>query len=42
VLVEEGEFEGKPVSARPRKGKETEPFVTSRGFHWINEYPLNR
>ncbi len=42
VMVVEGEFEGKVVSARLRKGKETEPFLTSRGFHWINEYPLNR
>jgi hypothetical protein len=40
-LVLTGTMDGVPVTATLRK--KTEPFLlTSRGFHWISEYPFNR
>ncbi|HKV06936.1 MAG TPA: hypothetical protein VJ725_02285 [Thermoanaerobaculia bacterium] len=42
VLLLTGAFEGKPVRARLLREEETKLPLTSRGFHWINEYPYNR
>jgi hypothetical protein len=42
VLLLSGTFEGKPVRARLRLQDESKFLLTSRGFHWINEYPFNR
>jgi hypothetical protein len=41
-LVIEGVFEGLPTVARLKREMEAPPLLTTRGFHWINEYPLNR
>jgi hypothetical protein len=38
----EGSFEGANISARLVRDTEYKPLLTTRGFHWINEYPLNR
>lgn len=38
----EGTFEGQKVRARLHRRDESKLLLTSRGFHWINEYPFNR
>lgn len=42
LLLLSGTFEGKPVRVRLRREDESKLPLTSRGFHWINEYPYNR
>ena len=42
VLTLEGEFEGGSVIVRMRRIDDGKPLLTGRGFHWINEFPLNR
>jgi len=37
-----GEYEGAAIEVKLRREREAEPLLTTRGFHWINEYPLNR
>jgi len=40
--VLEGAFEGRQVRARLARMKAGDSLLMSRGFHWINEEPLNR
>ncbi|MFN0134775.1 MAG: thiol-disulfide oxidoreductase DCC family protein [Phycisphaerae bacterium] len=42
VIVLVGRFEGAHITARLRRVDDSGSLLTSRGFHWINEYPLNR
>jgi hypothetical protein len=42
TLVVNGVIGGKKIEATLRKAPIPEFLLTSRGFHWINEYPLNR
>lgn len=42
ILVLAGAFEEKEVQARLRRVDPSQFLLTSRGFHWINEYPLNQ
>ena len=42
LLVLTGEMEGHEVSARLRRIDQSKLLLTSRGFHWINEFPYNR
>jgi hypothetical protein len=42
LLAFEGTFDGHKLQARLRKVDEKKYLLVSRGFHWINEYPLNR
>ena len=42
VMTLEGELEGKQLRARLRRTETPSFLLTSRGFHWINEYPYNR
>jgi hypothetical protein len=41
-LTLEGTFEGEPLRLTARRVEPPQFLLTSRGFHWINEYPLNR
>lgn len=41
VLIIAGTLAGQPLHATLRRTKSDFP-LTSRGFHWINEFPLNR
>jgi hypothetical protein len=41
-LTIEGTFDGKKLRAALRRVDESSFLLTSRGFHWINEYPFNR
>jgi hypothetical protein len=38
----EGTFKGRKVYAKLHREEESKFLLVSRGFHWINEYPLNR
>ena len=43
TMVVDGALDGRNVHAILRKTNEDESFrLTTRGFHWINEYPFNR
>jgi hypothetical protein len=42
VLLLSGTFEGKAFRARLHLEDASKLPLTSRGFHWINEYPFNR
>lgn len=42
VMTLEGQLDGKPLRARLRRAQTPSFLLTSRGFHWINEYPFNR
>jgi hypothetical protein len=42
LLTLEGTFDGKAVRAKLRRKDHKKFLLTSRGFHWINEYPFNR
>jgi hypothetical protein len=42
LLTIEGTFDGRPVRCKLRRVDEKTFLLTSRGFHWINEYPFNR
>ena len=37
----EGTFNGRKVHARLHREEDSKYLLISRGFHWINEYPLN-
>jgi hypothetical protein len=37
-----GTFDGQKIQARLKRMDESQFLLTSRGFHWINEYPFNR
>lgn len=41
MLTVEGKLPGQNIQVKLRRAK-TEFFLTGRGFHWINEFPLNR
>ena len=41
LLAIEGRFDGRTVQARLRRTKVPDFRLTSRGFHWINEYPYS-
>lgn len=41
-LTLKGTFEGAPLSVQLRRIDESKFLLLSRGFHWINELPLNR
>jgi hypothetical protein len=38
----EGTFQGRKVHAKLHREEPSKFLLTSRGFHWINEYPLNQ
>jgi hypothetical protein len=42
VLLLEGKFDSHKISATLHRVDESKVLLTSRGFHWINEYPMNR
>jgi hypothetical protein len=42
VLTLEGKFDGRTLRAKLRRADAATFQLTSRGFHWINEYPFNR
>jgi len=41
-LILDGQFDGRHIHAQLRRLPEPNFMLTSRGFHWINEYPFNR
>lgn len=41
-LQMQGTLDGKKIQARLKRMDESQFLLTSRGFHWINEYPFNR
>ena len=41
-LTVDGDVDGRRIQATLRRADEAEFMLTSRGFHWINEYPFNR
>jgi hypothetical protein len=41
-MVVQGTFDGQKVRAVLRRTDPPEFLLTTRGFHWINEYPFNR
>lgn len=42
TLVLDGELDGRRIHAKLHRMLEPKFMLTSRGFHWINEYPFNR
>lgn len=42
TLVLQGMLDGKPMRATLRRIEAPKFLLTTRGFHWINEYPMNR
>ena len=42
TLIVDGTMDGKKIHATLLRDDEKEFLLTSRGFHWINEYPFNR
>lgn len=42
VLQLEGTMDGQAIRARLRRMDERRFLLVSRGFHWVNEYPINR
>jgi uncharacterized membrane protein YphA (DoxX/SURF4 family) len=42
VLTLQGQFDGQPLRARLHHIPDPKFMLTTRGFHWINEYPFNR
>lgn len=41
-IVLSGVFDHEPIEVTLVRADESESLLTSRGFHWINEFPLNR
>jgi hypothetical protein len=37
-----GDLDGRRVEAKLRRADPSQFLLTSRGFHWVNEFPLNR
>jgi hypothetical protein len=42
VLALEGTVNGKQIRGRYRRMDDSRFLLISRGFHWINEWPMNR
>ncbi len=42
VLTVAGDFDGHHMTASLRRTNESKYLLTSRGFHWINEYPMQQ
>ena len=42
ILTLEGQWEGQTIRAKLHHVPEPKFMLTTRGFHWINEYPFNR
>lgn len=42
TLIVDGTMDGKKIHATMKLDAEKEFLLTTRGFHWINEYPFNR
>ena len=42
MLVLRGSYEGQEIEARLRRVENPQFPLSSRGFHWVNEYPFNR
>lgn len=42
VMTLDGQLDGKRVQARLRRVQAPSFLLTTRGFHWVNEYPFNR
>lgn len=42
TLLIEGTFDKRKIRVRARQIEEPKFLLTTRGFHWINEYPFNR
>ena len=42
VLILDGQLDGHRIHAKLHREDERKFLLTSRGFHWINEYPQNR
>jgi len=42
LIVMQGMLDGKSVRATLKRIDKLDFLLTSRGFHWINEYPMNR
>jgi hypothetical protein len=38
----EGNYKGAPIAMKMKRIDETKMLLISRGFHWINELPMNR
>lgn len=41
LVAMEGTFDGRKIRATLRRADTSDFLLVSRGFHWINEYPLN-
>ncbi len=42
TLIVDGTMDGKRIHAKLRRAEDREFLLTTRGFHWINEYPFHR
>ncbi len=42
TLIVDGTFDGERIHAVTHREPENEFMLTTRGFHWINEFPFNR
>ena len=42
ALALAGGVDGRQIQAALRRADPSQFLLTSRGFHWINEYPFNR
>jgi hypothetical protein len=42
LLTVTGTMDGETIQAKLRLADSRSFLLTSRGFHWINEYPFNR
>ena len=42
TLIVDGTFGGDRIHAVTHREPENEFMLTTRGFHWINEFPFNR
>ena len=41
VLTLKGQMDGHQIAATLRRVDESQFLLLNRGFHWINEYPVN-
>jgi hypothetical protein len=42
LLIVDGTFDGRSIRVKLRRLDESQFLLTSRGFHWVNEYPFNK
>ena len=42
TLIVDGTMDGRKLHAKLRRAKDREFLLTTRGFHWISEYPFHR